>query len=86
MIATAIANISPRNAVLGLAQSVRYAASPAFALMAALAQVYGGTDPMCSAMAPTSPVNGMVAMYVLMSVFHVAPWLRLLAGRSGADC
>jgi hypothetical protein len=25
------------------------------------------------------PLNGMVPMYVLMSLFHASPWLKLLA-------
>jgi hypothetical protein len=32
-------------------------------------------------MADPSPLTGMVPMYVLMSVVHVIPWLKLLAGR-----
>jgi hypothetical protein len=31
-----------------------------------------------------SPVGGMVPMYLLMSVFHSAPWLKLIAGRRSA--
>jgi hypothetical protein len=27
-------------------------------------------------------INGMAWMYLLMSLFHVAPWLRLASGRS----
>jgi hypothetical protein len=26
-----------------------------------------------------SPLTGMTAMYVLMSVFHAAPWLKLVS-------
>jgi hypothetical protein len=26
------------------------------------------------------PIGGMVPMYLLMSGFHLAPWLRLVAG------
>jgi hypothetical protein len=25
-------------------------------------------------------MSGMIPMYVLMSAFHVGPWLRLIAG------
>jgi hypothetical protein len=28
-----------------------------------------------------SPLDSMVAMYGLMSAFHLAPWLRLISGR-----
>jgi hypothetical protein len=27
-----------------------------------------------------SLMSGMIPMYVLMSAFHVGPWLRLIAG------
>jgi hypothetical protein len=32
-------------------------------------------------MPDASPLGGMVLMYGLMSLFHLAPWLRLVAGR-----
>ena len=35
---------------------------------------------MCSA-GGGSPLSGMVTMYMLMSAFHLAPWLRLLSRR-----
>ena len=28
-----------------------------------------------------SPLNGMVTMYLLMSAFHAAPWLKLIRER-----
>ena len=28
-----------------------------------------------------SPLSGMVTMYVLMSAFHLAPWLKLISAR-----
>ncbi|MGQ0684553.1 hypothetical protein [Bradyrhizobium sp.] len=60
------------------------AAAPTFAIMALLTGVLGGpADALCSIGA--SPLVGMMPMYLLMSAFHLAPWLRLLAGRgSGA--
>jgi hypothetical protein len=36
----------------------------------------GGPGLICSAHAG-SPLNGMATMYLLMSAFHAAPWLRL---------
>ncbi|MGQ0661689.1 hypothetical protein [Sphingosinicella sp.] len=57
------------------------AATPAFALMALLASAQGGAaDLLCGAAGGFSP-GGMVTMYLLMSVFHVAPWLRLISSR-----
>ena len=62
------------------------AATPTFAIMALLTGVLGGgpTDMLCSA-GHASPLSGMVPMYVLMSAFHSAPWLKLISSRrSGA--
>jgi hypothetical protein len=51
--------------------------------MALLAAVHGdGTpDMICSATREGSLLTGMVPMYLLMSAFHLAPWLRLFARR-----
>ncbi len=65
----------------GAAEWLSFAASPTFAAMALLSSI--GGDPasvMCSA-AAFLPVNGMALMYLLMSAFHVTPWLRALGGR-----
>jgi hypothetical protein len=42
----------------------------------------GGRVPglLCSA-AHASPLGGMVVMYLLMSVFHLTPWVKLSPGR-----
>ncbi|MBR1122328.1 hypothetical protein JQ628_12450 [Bradyrhizobium lablabi] len=56
------------------------AAAPTFALMALLTSVLGSADILCSS-AKASPLTGMVLMYLLMSAFHLAPWLRLISGR-----
>jgi hypothetical protein len=63
------------------------AAAPAFAIMALLAGIQDGGMPgmLCAAAHDVSPLTGMVPMYLLMSAFHSAPWLRLIANwRSGA--
>jgi hypothetical protein len=62
-------------------------ATPTFAVMALLTAIHGGAMPgmICSATQDASPLSGMVPMYVLMSVFHVTPWLKLISGwRTGA--
>ena len=72
---------------LGAADWLCLAAAPTFAIMALLTGVVGGgpSDMLCSATQDASPLSGMVPMYVLMSVFHSAPWLKLLSRRrSGA--
>jgi hypothetical protein len=75
----------------GAADWLRFAAAPTFAVMALLAAASGGgmPDMLCSA-AAWSPLSGMVPMYLLMSVFHLGPWLMLIsrrvAGRPGTNC
>ncbi len=73
-------------AALGAAGWLGLAAAPTFAAMALLTYGSGAdADMMCSAAHGASPLSGMVPMYLLMSGFHVAPWLRLLSyRRSGA--
>jgi hypothetical protein len=66
------------TAVSGLAERLHFAAAPTFALMAVLTALHESPiDNICSA-ASAGSLNGMVIMYVLMSVFHVAPWLKLI--------
>ena len=76
------------NAVVrGAADWLYLAAAPTFAIMALLTAVLGGgpADALCS-IAGSSPLGGMMPMYLLMSAFHLAPWLKLIAGRrSGAS-
>jgi hypothetical protein len=64
------------------------AAAPTFAIVALLAGFLDGRmpDALCSATHGASPLTGMIPMYLLMSVFHSAPWLRLLTNwRGGAS-
>jgi hypothetical protein len=66
---------------------LRLAAAPAFAIMALLAGApRGGQMGMiCGAAQDASPLSGMAPMYLLMSVVHSGPWLKLIARRrSGA--
>jgi len=54
------------------------AASPTFAVMALLSAVAQDGHAATHGMAGhASPLTGMVTMYVLMSVFHAPPWVRL---------
>ena len=58
------------------------AAAPVFAGMALLTAAQGGPAAiLCSAAHGSSPLSGMVPMYVLMSVVHSPPWLGLVSGR-----
>jgi len=78
---------SGNAAAFGAADWLSLAAAPTFAIMALLTSVLGGgpLDMFCSAAQGASPLSGMVPMYMLMSAFHSAPWLKLISGRrSGA--
>lgn len=68
---------------LGAADWLCLAAAPTFALMALLTDVLGGGQMamMCSTTQDASPLTGMVSMYLLMSVFHSGPWLKLISSR-----
>ena len=72
-------------AALGAADWLCLAAAPTFAIMAMLTAVLGGgsADVLCSAAHDASPLSGMVPMYVLMTAFHSAPWLKLICALRG---
>jgi hypothetical protein len=68
------------------------AAAPTFATMALLSAVPGdgAIDAFCSGTG-ASWLGGMIPMYLLMSAFHFAPWLKLIAkawryGRRAGQC
>jgi hypothetical protein len=81
----AIRQESGHAPALGAAGWLGLAAAPTFAIMALLTGVGGGPpDMLCSAAQDASPLSGMVPMYLLMSAFHSAPWLKLISGRRKA--
>ena len=74
-----------RDSVLAarhLARWLALAATPTFAIMAVLTAMIGGApaDALCAA-GHGSVLGGMVPMYLLMSAFHSAAWLRLISER-----
>ena len=74
-------------AALRAADWLSLGAAPTFAFVAALTGILGGGghESLCSAVSHTSVLSGMAPMYMLMGVFHVAPWLKLISRwRSGA--
>ena len=62
-----------------LARWLALAATPTFAIMAVLTAVIGGPADMLCAAGHGSVLGGMVPMYLLMSAFHLAAWLRLIS-------
>jgi hypothetical protein len=70
------------TAVIGAVGWLHFAAAPIFAVMALLTAFVssGPADMLCSA-GHASGLSGMVPMYLLMSAFHSAPWLKLIGSR-----
>jgi len=70
------------STILGASNYLRLAAAPTFAIMALLTGVIGSPkNLLCSAAHDVSPLTGMAAMYLLMSIFHLPPWLKLISSR-----
>ena len=69
-------------AASGVAGWLSLAAAPTFALMALLTHFGSGPlEALCST-GTSLHLGGMVPMYLLMSAFHFAPWLKLIGGRA----
>lgn len=72
---------SARPAAFRAVDSLAFAASPTFALMAWVAANDASAMALCSSGSSVLPVDGMTAMYLLMSLFHLPPWLKLASAR-----
>jgi len=72
--------------VRNAAEWISLAAAPTFAIMALVTSPFGGGPPdmLCAAAHGVSPLSGMAPMYLLMSAFHSAPWLKLISRRRSA--
>lgn len=68
------------NKATGKPAWLALAASPVFAAMALVSAADAPPLALCAAGATLLPVDGMTAMYLLMSLFHLPPWLKR-AGR-----
>ena len=82
-----VRDVSGNATARGPAEWLGLAAAPTFATMALLTGVLGGGSPdmLCAAAPGASPLSGMALMYLLMSAFHLAPWLKLISSqRCGA--
>jgi hypothetical protein len=69
----------------GIARWLSLGAAPTFAIMAllTLSPLAGPMGAPCSA-ASGNPLSGMLAMYLLMSAFHLPSWLTLISRRRGS--
>jgi hypothetical protein len=65
----------------GAAGWLGLAASPSFALMAWIPANDAPPVALCSSGSSMLPIDGMTTMYLLMSLFHLSPWLKLASGR-----
>ncbi|UFM65994.1 hypothetical protein LOS78_08560 [Paracoccus sp. MA] len=62
----------------GAAGWLALAAAPCFAAMAGIT---AASPALCLSDPGPLPLDGMTMMYLLMSLFHLPPWLRLLPGQ-----
>jgi hypothetical protein len=92
MLNTPISNAGDGCAVRGnaagtpAASLLSLAAAPTFVAMTLWSAVAGGAeDMMCSSGGSALSLSGMAAMYALMSVFHVSPWLTLISNWRNDD-
>jgi len=67
----------------GAAGWLALAASPTFALMAWIATYDAPPIALCSSGSSILPIGGIAAMYLLMSFFHLPPWLKLASPAPG---
>ena len=73
---------SKPDLLAALAGRLGLAASPTFALMAGMSVLGPSGMVICGPASPLAPLGDMAVMYALMSLFHLPPWLNLLARRS----
>jgi hypothetical protein len=66
---------------MAIADWLSLAAAPAFGLMALVTAMNGRADMLCTTAADAWPLSGMTLMYLMMSVFHCAPWLKRISSR-----
>ncbi len=73
---------APAQRTSGAASWLCLSAAPAFAVMAWVST--GNAMALCSA-SGVLPMSDMTSMYLLMSLFHLPPWLDLVFRHGTAD-
>lgn len=73
---------SPPGPAVAAAGWLGFAAAPAFASMAWISAIGSPGASMCSAASALLPIDDMALMYLLMSLFHLPPWLKLFSARA----
>jgi hypothetical protein len=79
---TTIRSATPRKSSAQARQSrdpvgwIGLAASPTFALMAWISAGDASQAMICSSLSDQLPITDMAWMYLLMSLFHLSPWLK----------
>lgn len=70
-------------AASALGNVLHLTATPVFAMMALLAGLLDAapTEVLCAPGDGAFSLTGMGPMYVLMSIFHAGPWIRLMSSR-----
>lgn len=70
-----------RSAIFTASHVLRLAAAPVFAAMALVVAMNGDAMPvmLCAGANDGSSLSGMLPMYLLMSIFHASPWLKLIS-------
>ena len=72
---------SLREPATDMAGWLGLAAAPTFALMAGISAAGSPAMMMCSTVPTFMPINDMALMYLLMGLFHLLPWLKLVFAR-----
>lgn len=73
---------SPPGPAVAAAGWLGFAAAPAFASMAWISAIGSPGASMCSAASALVPIDDMALMYLLMSFFHLSPWLKFFSAGS----